>query len=141
MSTIQEVNKAAFRRFHDAINTGDASVIAKTIDELVAPDVIIRTPLPVHASGPEALKQVTTMLLHAFPDLHVTVDDIIAEADKVAGRNSLTGTHRGEYMGIAATGKAISYDEIFIFRFVEHRITETWGVVDVHSQLTQLCST
>jgi steroid delta-isomerase-like uncharacterized protein len=78
------------------------------------------------------------LLLEAFPDLHLTVEDMIAEGDKVVVRNTVTGTHRGEYMGLPPTGKSVTYDEIFIFRFVNGRIAETWGVVDVLSQMKQL---
>jgi hypothetical protein len=61
-------NKATFGRFHDAMNTGDAEVISKTIDEIVLPDVLIRTPLPVEATGAQALKQAMAVLQRAFPD-------------------------------------------------------------------------
>jgi len=139
MSTAQATsNKARFKRFLDAVNTGDAELISKTIDEAVEPDVLIRTPLPVGATGAQALKQVWAVLLRAFPDLHVTVEDLIAEGDRVVGRNTVTGTHRGEYMGLPPTGKSITYNEIFIFRFAGGRIAETWGVVDVFSQMRQL---
>jgi predicted ester cyclase len=56
----------------------------------------------------------------------------------VVSRNSVTGTHRGEYMGQPPTGRSVTYDEIFIMRFAGGRITETWGVVDVLSQMKQL---
>lgn len=139
MSIAQETsNKATFRRFQDAANTGDAEQISKTIDEIVEPDVLIRTPLPVEATGAQALKEVFARLHRAFPDLRITVEDVIAEGDKVAARNSVTGTHRGEYMGLPPTGKAITYNEIFIFRFAGGRIAETWGVVDGLSQMRQL---
>jgi predicted ester cyclase len=59
---------------------------------------------------------------------------VIAEGDKVVGRNTVTGTHQGEYMGIQPTGKSIKYNEIFIFRFVNGRVAEIWGVADVFSQ-------
>jgi steroid delta-isomerase-like uncharacterized protein len=131
-------NKAIFQRFHDATNTHDDELIAKTIDEIVDPDVQIRTPLPVQATGPDALKEVFARLHRAFPDLHVIVEDLIEEGDKVVGRNRITGTHRGEYMGVSPTGRSITYNEIFIFRFAGGRIAETWGVVDVFSQLKQL---
>jgi steroid delta-isomerase-like uncharacterized protein len=131
-------NKATLRRLHDAINTGDAEHISNTIDEVVEPDVLIRTPLPVEATGAQALKEVFARLHRAFPDLHITVEDLIAEGDKVVSRNSVTGTHQGEYMGRPPTGKSITYNEIFIFRFVNGRIAETWGVVDVLSQMRQL---
>jgi len=131
-------NKAVFKRFDDAVNTGDLDLIAKTIDEVFQRDVLISTPLPVEATGAEALKQVWAMLLHAFPDLCVTVEDVIADGDKVVVRNTVTGTHQGTYMGLAATGKTVTYGEIFILRFVDGRIAQTWGVVDVASQLKQL---
>jgi len=139
MSTLQATsNKATFTRFHDATNTGDADLISGTIDEIFEPDVLIRTPLPVKATGAQALKEVFARLHRAFPDLHITVEDLIAEGNKVVGRNSITGTHRGEYMGLPPTGKTVTYSEIFIFRFAGGRIAETWGVVDVFSQLKQL---
>jgi steroid delta-isomerase-like uncharacterized protein len=131
-------NKATFRRLHDAVNTGDAEVISATIDEIAEPDVLIRTPLPIEATGAQALKQVWAMLLRGFPDLHVAVEDVIAEGDKIVCRNTVTGTHRGEYMGLPPTGRSITYNEIFIFRFANGRIAETWGVVDVLAQMRQL---
>jgi hypothetical protein len=139
MSTLEETsNKATFRRFQEATNTHDAELISKTIDETVEPNVLIRTPLPVEATGAQALKEVFARLHRAFPDLHVTVEDLIEEGDKVVGRNSVTGTHQGEYMGRPPTGKTVTYKEIFIFRFVDGRIAETWGVVDVFAQMKQL---
>jgi predicted ester cyclase len=78
------------------------------------------------------------MLLRAFPDLQVNVEDLIAEGDKIVSRNTVTGTQQGEYMGLPPTGKSVTYNEIFIFRFVNGRIAETWGVVDVLSQMRQL---
>jgi hypothetical protein len=131
-------NKATFRRFHDATNTGDAEFIAETIDEIVEPDVLIRSPLPVQATGAQALKEVFGRLHRAFPDLHVTVEDMVEEGDKVVGRNTVTGTHQGEYLGLPPTGKSVTYNEIIIFRFAGGRIAETWGVVDVFSQMKQL---
>jgi hypothetical protein len=78
------------------------------------------------------------MLRRAFPDLHVAVEDLIAEGDKVVGRNVVTGTNQGPYMGRPPTGRSVRYDEIFVFRFAAGRIAETWGVVDVLSQMRQL---
>ncbi|MET8159494.1 ester cyclase [Sphaerisporangium sp. NPDC005289] len=127
-----------FARLHEAVNSGDAELVFKTIDEVVDPDVVVRTPLPIDATGAQALKEVFGRLLRAFPDLHIAVEDVIAEGDKIVYRNTVTGTHQGEYMGLAPTGRSISYNEIFIFRFADGRITETWGVVDVLSQMRQL---
>ena len=57
------------------------------------------------------------VLLRAYPDAHVAVEDLIAEGDKVVARNTVTGTHQGEYMGRPPTGKSVTYTEIFIVRF------------------------
>jgi steroid delta-isomerase-like uncharacterized protein len=139
MSTAQPTsNKATLNRFHDATNTGDAELISKTIDEIVEPNVLFHAPVPMDATGAQALKQVWAVLLRAFPDLHVAVEDVIAEGDKVACRNTVTGTHQGEYMGLPPTGKSVTYNEIFIVRFAGGRIAEIWGVVDVLSQMRQL---
>jgi hypothetical protein len=120
------------------MNVSEVDLVSKAIDEFVEPDVLIRTPLPTRATGAQALKEVFGSLHRAFPDLHITVEDVIAEDDKVVGRNTVTGTHQGEYMGLAPTGRSVIYSEIFVFRFADGRIAETWGVVDVLSQLRQL---
>jgi steroid delta-isomerase-like uncharacterized protein len=104
------------------------------VDELSEPNAMLHTPA---AQGP-AYKEVFAALYRAYPDLHIAVEDLIAEGDKVVCRNVVTGTHRGEFLGIAPTGKSIAYNEIFIFRFVNGRIAEGWGVVDVLSQMRQL---
>ena len=139
MSTAQQTgNKATIRRFHDATNTGDTELISNTIDELVEPDAPIRTPLSLQTTGAEALKEVFARLHQVFPDLRVAIEDLIEEGDKVVSRNTVTGIHRGDYMGLPPTGKPVTYNEIFIFRFAGGRIAETWGVVDVFSQMKQL---
>ncbi|MEE1752966.1 ester cyclase [Streptomyces sp. SP18CS02] len=131
-------NIAAFSRLHDAVNTGDAEAVAKTIDEVIAPDVLFHAPVPNGATGVRALKQVWTVLLRAFPDLRIAVEDVIAEGDKVVFRNRVTGTHLGEYMNLPPTGRSVGYDEIFILRFAEGRVTEIRGVVDLLAQMRQL---
>jgi steroid delta-isomerase-like uncharacterized protein len=139
MSTDQEPgNKAALRRFQEALSSGDWRIISRAIDDVVAPDALIRVPLPMEATGAGLLKEVFGRLHRAFPDLHIAIDDLIAEGDKVVARNTVTGTHEGEYLGVPPTGRSITYNEIFVVRFAGGRIVETWGVVDVLSQLRQL---
>jgi hypothetical protein len=139
MSTAQATDgRAVCNRFHDAVNSGDMDVITRTIDELVEPDVLFHAPVPAGATGAQALKQVWAMLLRAFPDIHVAVEDVIAEGDKVVARNIVTGTHRGDFRGVAPTGRPVTYQEIFIFRCANGRIAEIWGVVDGVAQLRQL---
>ena len=78
MSTVQTAsNKAAIMRFHGASNTGDLEQISETIDELVEPNALIHTPLPIEATGAQALKVVFASLLRGFPDLQVVIEDLI----------------------------------------------------------------
>lgn len=138
MSARQETtNKATVRRLHDAIE-GGVELVSQTIDEIFEPDVVFHAPVPTGATGIQALKQVWPVLLRAFPDLRVRVEDLIEEGDKVVSRNTVTGTHQGDYMGLPATGRSITYNEIFVCRFADGRIAEIWGVVDVFSQMRQL---
>jgi steroid delta-isomerase-like uncharacterized protein len=138
MSTAQETsNKATVRRLLDAMNTGDAELVAQTINEVFEPDVKQHTPF--EATGTQAFKEmVVARLYRAFPDIHITVEDLIAEGDKVVEKDMVTGTHQGEYNGLPPTGKSVSYNEIFIMRFANGRIAEIWGVVDIFSQMKQL---
>lgn len=133
-----EANKAALQRFADAANTHDPDLISEAVDEIVDPDVRAVIPMPIEAKGPEGVKHVFATLHEAFPDLHISVEDVIAEGDKVVARERITGTHRGDYMGLPATGKQVAYNEIVIARFADGRIIETWGVVDVLSLMKQL---
>ena len=94
--------------------------------------------LPFEVVGPQGVERLADVLLPAFPDMRLDIEDVIAEGDRVVSRNSVTGTHLGEYMGMPPTGKSVTYNEIFIFRVTDGRIAETWGVVDVLSQLRQL---
>jgi predicted ester cyclase len=87
--------------------------------------------LPIEATGAELPKEVFARLHRAFPDLHITIEGMIAGADKVVVRDTVTGTHQGEYMGLPPTGKSITYDETFICRFADGRIT--------HSGRTSCC--
>jgi steroid delta-isomerase-like uncharacterized protein len=131
-------NKATFARLHDALNSGDLELVAKTVDEVFDPDVRISTPLPIDATGAEALNLIWATLLRAYPDLHVSVEDLIEEGDKLVSRQTVTGTHQGEYLGRPATGRSVTYNEMFIVRFADGRIVEIWGVVDLLSQMKQL---
>lgn len=131
-------NTETLNRLHSAVNNGDPDIISKAIDEFVAPDVLFHAPVPMGSTGAEALKRVWEVLLRAFPDIRVTVEETVSEGDKVASRNTVTGTHRGDYQGLAPTGRTITYSEIFICRFADGRIAEIRGVVDVLAQLRQL---
>jgi predicted ester cyclase len=133
----QTSNKATVRRLIEAVNCGDAELVMKTIDEVVEPDV--KQHIPFEVTGVQAFKDmVVSRLYRAFPDLRITIEDLIEEGDKVVEKDTVTGTHQGEFNGVKPTGKSVSYGEIFIMRFANGRIAEIWGVVDIFTQMKQL---
>ena len=137
MSAHETSNKATIRRLMEAMNTGDAELISQMVDEVFDPDV--KQHSPFEATGTQALKEgVVARLYRAFPDLHITLEDLIEEGDKVVEKDLVTGTHQGEFNGLPPTGRSVSYHEIFIMRFANGRIAEIWGVVDIFSQMKQL---
>jgi steroid delta-isomerase-like uncharacterized protein len=106
-----EENKGKTRRFMDEVfNKGNLAVA----DELLAPNLIDHNPFPGQPPGVEGLKQATVALRQAFPDLHVTVDEMLSDGDKVVIRSTMKGTHKGTFMNIPATGKQISVEGIDI---------------------------
>jgi steroid delta-isomerase-like uncharacterized protein len=128
-------NKAIFAHFQDVLNSGDLEAILPAIEDLSAPDLVFHGPV---TGGVDDLKQTWTMLLRTYPDIHVTIEDLIAEGDKVVARNTVTGTNTGPFRDLPATGKSVNYNEIFIMRFVDGRIAEIWGVADLYAQMKQL---
>ena len=117
-----EENKAIVRRFVEAYNNQNLDLF----DDLLAPDYVDHT----SKVGREGLKQLMNMAFNAFPDLHETIEDIIAEGDKVWVRLTYTGTHTGEFMGIAPTGKKITAMAVAIYRIVNGKLSEYWNVTD-----------
>ncbi|MFI7132017.1 ester cyclase [Nonomuraea sp. NPDC050153] len=139
MSTAQEArNKETYHRFHEAVNSGDLEVISKAIDEFIHPDGRFHAAEWADVTAVQAQKRVWEILLRAFPDIHVTLEDLVAEGDKIVARQTVTGTNSGEYRGMPPTGRSVTYNEIFIARFADGQIIDVWGVVDVYSQLRQL---
>lgn len=138
-AVITDTHLSALDRVQAAANSGDLAVIEAAIDEACAPDMIVGSPVKLAVSGAEAQKRIFKILLTAFPDLHIRTEDRLVAGDKIVYRNVVTGTHKGPYMGLEATGKAITYSEIFIVRLDESgRIAQTWGVVDTAAQMRQL---
>ena len=111
-----EENKAIVRRFVKAYNERNLDLF----DELLAPNYFDQT----SKVGPEGLKQLMNMAFKAFPDFHETIEDIIAEGDKVWARITFTGTHNGEWMGIPPTGMKVTTEMVDIFRIVNVKLVE-----------------
>ena len=94
--------------------------------------------MPGQAPGLEGMQQMMTMFLGAFPDLHSTIDVLMAEGDLVAGRMTTTGTHKGDFMGIPATGKQVKFTEVHIVRIANGKAVEHWGNSDDMAMMQQL---
>lgn len=131
-----EENKALVRRLiEEVFNRGAISLV----DELFAPDFVEHEELPPGIPpGREAVKQLATMFRNAFPDFNVTIDDLIGEGDKVVVRSTWSGSHKGEFMGIAPTGKRVSFGVIDAIRLVGGKVVEHWGQMDKMGLMQQL---
>jgi steroid delta-isomerase-like uncharacterized protein len=133
MST--EENKAVVRRFYEAGNKQNRAVV----EELIAPNWVWHGPLPPGFS-PDRAGGLRAMTVYwtAFPDGHVTIEDLIAEGDKVVLRGTFRGTHQGDLMGIPPTGKQVSFTAIEIDRIEDGKLVETWEGRDDLGFLQQL---
>ena len=120
-----EANKAIVRHFIEAYNNRSLDYL-ELIDNFVAPDYIDHS----KNIGREGLKQLFIMGLEAFPDWHETIEDIIAEGDKVWVRLTYTGTLKGEFMGLPSTGKKIASTAVDIYRIINGKLAEYWNVTD-----------
>ena len=133
---MSEQNKALVRRTIEEIwNKGNLAVA----DELIAPNHVAHDPAnPNPGSGPEVTKQQASMYRTAFPDLHMTIEDQVAEGDQVVTRWTATGTHRGDLMGIAPTGKQMTITGINISRIAGGKAQEDWTNWDTIGMMQQL---
>ena len=130
-----EQNKRIVRRFIDEFQTaGDE----RAAEELLAADFVDRTPFPGFPADREGVKSLFAMLRKAFPDLRAEVYAQVAEGDLVATRKTLRGSHTGEVLGAAPTGRRIAFDVIEVVRVEKGRITEHWNVVDRLGLMQQL---
>jgi steroid delta-isomerase-like uncharacterized protein len=133
---MSEENKALSRRaIEEIFNAGNLDVA----DEIVAPDHIHHDPaMPEEGHGIDHFKQFATMYRTAFPDVHIEIEDQIAEGDKVAYRWVGKGTHEGDLMGIAPTGNRVTVAGITIDRIADGKIAETWENYDAMGMMQQL---
>ena len=132
-----ETNKTVSRRFFEEVfGKGNLNVL----DEIIAKDQVNSGPgtLPGLPNGPEGAKQLVTVYRNAFPDVRFTIDEQIAEGEKVVTRWTAHGTHRGELQGIPATGKSSTVTGIAVDRIVNGKIAESWGIFDQFGMMQQL---
>ena len=132
MST--EANKAVVRRYIEEWNKQNPA----GVEELVAPNYVWHGPAGFGDMDLAAMKQAMPAFFTAFPDLHWTVEDLIAEGDKVVHRFTMRATHKGEIMGIPPSGKVVTVTGIYISRFAGGKFVEDWRAVDDLGLLQQL---
>jgi steroid delta-isomerase-like uncharacterized protein len=127
-------NKSVIRRvFNELINAGNLTAA----DELLAADYVNHD-LPAPAPGAAGFKQIIQMFRTAFPDIVITLDQVIAEGDRVATQGVFTGTHQGEFMGVPATGKRVAVKYIDIWRLEDGKGRENWVRLDIAGLMQQL---
>ena len=135
-SVSAEENKALARRwFEDLFNTGNLEVT----DEIIAPEHVNHDPtLPDIPTGPEGQKQIVNLYRGAFTNAHISVEDQLAEGDRVVTRWTGSGTHQGELMGVAPTGNQVRITGITINRVSGGKIVESWSNYDAFGMMQQI---
>jgi predicted ester cyclase len=132
MST--EQNKTNIRRgFEEGINQNKLHVF----EELIGATYVNHS-MPGPVPGPEGFRMVIGMFRAAFPDLHITLEDVLGEGDKVATRGYFTGTHQGEFNGIPATGKEVKVSYIDLWRLENGKAVDNWVQMDMIGLMQQL---
>ena len=132
VQTQAEAQKALVRQFVEEFwSRGNLSAA----DELMTLDAVIHEPV---AGTPDDLKAVATMIRSAFPDWHSTPEEMLVEGDRVVERWTGRGTHRGEFQGIAPTGKSVAVPGVVFYRITDGKITEFRGQFDRMSLMQQL---
>ncbi len=129
-------NKALACRSFEAFNQRDLSAA----DEIYAPSYVLHSPiapsdLPI---GSEGVRQQHADYLAAFPDAQITIEDLIADGDRVAVRVTVRGTHQGTFLGMAPTGRWVALEAITIYRVDAGKIVEDWTIADIPGLLQQL---
>ncbi|HYY87259.1 MAG TPA: ester cyclase [Chloroflexota bacterium] len=119
-------NKALARRLYEEFSAGNLT----KLDQFLAPNVVNHNPAPGEKPGIEGARQILGMFRAAFPDMRFTVEDQLAEGDKVATRLTVRGTHKGEAWGTPPTGKQVTVTLIDILRITNGKVTERWGNQD-----------
>ena len=121
------------RMYEEAWNENRLEVI----DEICAPDYVGIGPYG-NEHGPEAVKRGVAKRRAAFPDIHVTIEDMVAEGDKVVARLTFRGTHKGEFQGVSATNKEVTWSGIWIYRVDGNRLVERWHNYDMLGLMQQI---
>jgi steroid delta-isomerase-like uncharacterized protein len=128
-------NVSVIARFlEEVINQGRL----EQADELVAVDFVELDPLPGQRPGREGLKEVIGMMRVAFPDIHWVVEETVASGDKVVTRFTWTGTHRGTFLGVPASGRSVSVKGVVIDRLASGKMADSRILMDNFTMMQQL---
>jgi steroid delta-isomerase-like uncharacterized protein len=131
---MSEENKAIVHRWVEAFNEGNLDAV----DELLTDSYVRHDPNSPEVRGPEEEKQLRAMYRSAFPDLRFSVEDMVAEDDKIATRLSISATHEGELLGIPPTQRRLSFTAMELYRLEGGKIDEQWVNVDTLGMMQQL---
>jgi predicted ester cyclase len=132
---MSESNKAVYRRW---IEEGINKKHVDLVDECVAEGYVFHGPGNVTANGPAGLRELVTGYLTAFPDLHITIDDLVAEGEKVVLKVTARGTHKGPLGDIAPTGRSVTITSINFTRFEGGKMIEDWQEFDELGMMRQI---
>jgi steroid delta-isomerase-like uncharacterized protein len=132
---MMENNKAVIRKFLEEVINQNRMDRAT---DMVAEDFVELDPLPGQRQGREGLKEVLGMMRAAFPDIHWVVEEMVAEEDKVVTRFTWTGTHRGSFLGIPATGKSVSVKGVVIDQLAGGKMSASRMLMDSLGMMQQL---
>jgi steroid delta-isomerase-like uncharacterized protein len=130
----QQENIDAIQRLGEAVNSGNL----EALHEVFSPNAIDRDPAADQEPGPEGFIHFFTGFRAAFPDLSISVEQLVADDDNVAIAYTVTGTHQGDFLGIPATGRPIKARGVQIARFENGQIVERWGSSDQLGILQQI---
>lgn len=129
-------NKAVLRNFYAALEAGGD--VDAAIEEYVAEDFVEHEALPGMDATRETPRQMFAMMHAAFPDLGITVHELLAEGDKVVARITFTGTHQGEFLGVPASGNVVAIDGIDVMQLRDGKVVAHWGVTDMAGAMAQM---
>jgi steroid delta-isomerase-like uncharacterized protein len=129
-----EANRVLVRRgFEEGMNRRNF----KVFDQIISPKYVnhnMPTPMP----GPEGFKHAVGVFTSAFPDFHVTIEDIVSEEDRVVTRGYFSGTHKGAFMNVPPTGRTVKVQYIDMWRFEEGKAVENWVQMDMLGLMQQI---
>ena len=138
---MSEANKALVRRAYEGFSEGNVDVI----DEVFALNYVAHYPGVEPMEGSDLAKKVVGSFIDAFPDIKFTIEDQVAEGDKVVTRWSAKGTHKGEFRGfpqkthaVAPTGRVVNFSATDIYRIVDGKIAEEWNSLEQLDVMQQI---